>query len=86
MNAPVSLPAVALRDLSKSVYSNGWTLWHYRADRIDDVLAPPFWADATMLKRGDHIAVSAEDGGATLYVGRCGVVVMAAVVMAAVDE
>lgn len=81
MNAPVSIPTVTLRNLSRpGVYGNGFTLWHYRADRLADVLLPGFWSDASMVQRGDHIAVSAEDGGAMLYVGRLGVVVMAAVV------
>ena len=67
MNAQVDItPRLALRNLSAAAYANGWTLWHYRAASIADVTVPGFWADAVMLKVGDHIAVSAPDGGAML--------------------
>lgn len=79
MNAPVSLPSVALRNLCRLQYGNGFTLWHYGAESLHDVLMPGFWTGATSVKRGDHILVSAPDGGATLYVGGMGVRVMVSV-------
>lgn len=69
--------SISIRNLSIAVYTNGWTLWHYRADQIADAMVSTFWNDAEpMLKNGDHISVSAPDGGATLYVGARGVIPM----------
>ena len=83
MNAQVDItPRLALRNLSVAAYANGWTLWHYRAACIADVLEADFWADAVMIKVGDHIAVSAPDGGATLIYRASGEVLAMALAMA----
>lgn len=63
------VPRVNLRNLSLVGYANGFSQHHYRADRIADVLGSGFFDDATILHVGDHISVSAPDGGAMLYVG-----------------
>jgi hypothetical protein len=70
MNAAIDIPPrVAIRNLSTACYTNGWTQFHYRADRIADVTMPGFFADAgTFTSPGDHISVSAPDGGALLLV------------------
>jgi hypothetical protein len=60
---------VHLRNLSKAVFANGWTLHNYRhAGDIGDVFAPGFWNDVTHFRPGDWIAVSAHNGAAQLWV------------------
>jgi hypothetical protein len=72
-----TLEAVNLRNLSRIAYGNGFTFWHYRAARLSDVQAPNFFIDAAgIVRRGDHILVSADDGGASFYVGKSGVRLM----------
>ena len=64
-------PAFAVRNLSVLHYAQGFTGWHYKAGlaTVADVLAPRFFQPAEdMLAPGDHIAISASDGGAVLYV------------------
>jgi hypothetical protein len=59
----------AIRDLSVLAYANGFTLWHYKLARIADVLSPNFFRDAAdMMAAGDHVHVSAPEGGAVLAV------------------
>jgi len=68
-------PQFAIRNLSVVAYAMGFTSWHYKAGilTIADILAPAFFKDAEdMLAPGDHIAISASDGGALLYVDRAG--------------
>jgi hypothetical protein len=63
--------AFAIRNLSVLAYAQGFTLWHYKAgpDRLDDVAAPGFLADAAdMLVHGDMILISAADGGRIAYI------------------
>jgi hypothetical protein len=74
---PIGAQRVNLRDLSRIAYGNGFTLWHCGTLRVSDATAPGFFADATFTV-GDHIHVSALDGGAVLYVGVHGVVPMCA--------
>jgi hypothetical protein len=83
MNAltEIALPRVALRNLALLDYGNGFTLWHYRSQlAMADVLRPGFFDDARgagMINVGDHILVSARDGGGSLYVTADRVLVMA---------
>ena len=61
----------AIRNLSVLAYAQGFTHWHYRAAglRLAQVLAPGFFkAAAGRIATGDHIKVSAADGGADLFV------------------
>lgn len=58
-----------IRDLSVLAYSNGFTLWHYKAKSITDLLSSNYFGDsADMMSAGDHIHVSAPDGAALLNV------------------
>lgn len=62
-----------IRDLSALSFAQGFTQWHYRAAglHLAQVLAPGFFnAGAGRIATGDHIKVSAADGGADLYVHR----------------
>lgn len=62
-----------IRDLSALSFAQGFTHWHYRAQglRLAQVLAPGFFNQgAGRIVTGDHIKVSAADGGADLYVHR----------------
>lgn len=78
--ATILRKSVDLRNLSVQSYGgNGFTLWHYRASVLADVLEAGFFDAATHLRLGDHIMVSAFDGGAVLYVGNAGVKAMAMV-------
>lgn len=59
----------AIRNLSVLQYANGFTLWHYKAPAIRDVLTPGYFDEAEyMLAHGDHMHVSASDGGALLWI------------------
>ena len=63
--------AFAIRNLSVLAYAQGFTLWHYKAgsDRLDDVAASGFLADAAdMLAAGDMLFISASDGGRIAFV------------------
>lgn len=81
MNAisEIDLPRVALRNLATLDYANGFTAWHYRSQLpMAAVLRPGFFDDArSMIGVGDHILVSAKDGGGSLYVAADRVLVMA---------
>lgn len=67
-----------IRCLGRTMFSKGWTRFHYRVrncdglprePRLDDVLTPGYFTDATeMMAAGDMIDVSAPDGGMTLFV------------------
>jgi hypothetical protein len=71
-------PRFAIRNLSILAYAQGFALWHYRANKateapatLADILRPGFFnnaADGETLMPGDHMAVSATDGGCVLYV------------------
>ena len=62
--------AFSLRNLSHIAYGQGFTLWHYNADRnsLNEVLAPGFFDLPTNMRRGDMVCLSARDGGAQAYV------------------
>lgn len=67
------LASFAIRDLSVLAYANGFTLWHYKAATITNLLSSNFFADcADMMASGDHIHVSAPDGAALLNVTQTG--------------
>lgn len=67
--APTATIPFAIRNLSSLGYANGFTLWHYKASAIGDVLTPGYFDEAhDMLAHGDHMHVSALDGGALLCV------------------
>ena len=58
--------------LSTLGYARGFTQWHYDGanDNIATVASPEFFASATdLLAPGDHLLISAADGGGILYVG-----------------
>jgi hypothetical protein len=69
---------MSIRDLSVLMCAAGFTRWHMMlrpdehtgtAHRMRDVTLPGYFNDATdMMAAGDMIDVSAQDGGATLYV------------------
>ena len=64
-------PEFRVRDLPVLAYALGFTLWLYKAGIATraDVMAKGFFdAAADMLAKGDHIHISASDGGAILYV------------------
>lgn len=75
---------VNVRNLSCIAYGNGFTQWHYRAEHLADTVADDFFADAMGreffgvfsgkegMRPGDHILVSANDGGAYLYMDKGG--------------
>lgn len=76
VNIDFGVPRVNLRNLAKVCYANGWTMWHYRAERIADVYKTWFFSDASeMIRGGDHIHVSAPDGGAILLASCAGTIV-----------
>lgn len=63
--------AFAIRNLSVLAYAQGFTLWHYKtgADRLDDIAAPGFLADAAdMLASGDMLMISGSEGGRITFV------------------
>lgn len=65
----------AIRDMSCLTYGQGFTGWHYQAvaTSFDDMIAPGFFNDARdMMKPGDHISLSAFDGGGVRYVRTSG--------------
>lgn len=76
------MTAFAARNLSVLAYAQGFTLWHYRANRhtlagsligpmpVARALAPGFFDPAAdLLEDGDMMLLSAEDGGALLSIG-----------------
>jgi hypothetical protein len=65
------LAEFAIRNLSVLSYAQGFTAWHYRMPKhpLTHALRPGFFSPAAdMLEPGDTITVSAEDGGAILFV------------------
>jgi hypothetical protein len=53
----------SLRHLTVIAYANDFTLWHYRAKGILDVLDTRFFLDARdLITPGDQIHISAPDG------------------------
>lgn len=66
----------AIRNLSVLAYAQGFTQWHYRGNRtvaaptrLAEMLAPGFFNSAVdMIAVGDHIHISALDGGGILSV------------------
>jgi hypothetical protein len=63
--------AFAIRNLSVLAYANGFTLWHYKAnkDTLDTVSSGNYLADASdMLTQGDLIMTTAADGARILCV------------------
>jgi hypothetical protein len=55
----------AVRNLSVLCYAQGFTLWHYRAERAAaEILAPGWWDPAAeLLAPGDMVLVSSPAGG-----------------------
>lgn len=64
------MTAFAIRNLSVLSYAQGFTAWHYRhPGPLDEVSMPGFFdIAADMFAPGDHISISAADGGAILFV------------------
>ncbi len=63
--------AFAIRNLSVLAYTNGFTLWHYKAahDRLEQVTHEGFFEEAAeLLVAGDIVMVSAGDGARVLCV------------------
>lgn len=60
----------ALRNLSVLAYAQGFTLWHVRhPGPLAETLQPCFLlAAAEMIETGDMVHVSADGGGAILFV------------------
>jgi hypothetical protein len=88
---------MSIRDLAVANYSNGLTIWIYRADkdtarnavlhRLDQILSPGYFRDACdMFARGDQIHVAAVNGGALLYVAEAREGCVRVMVMSAVCD
>lgn len=63
--------AFAIRNLCVVGYTNGFTLWHYKAgkDTITDVVAENYFHNASdMFATGDVIIIHAHDGVTQRYV------------------
>lgn len=59
----------AIRALSVLQYANGFTLWHYKAPRIGELVQPNYFGEASdMMAKGDHMHVSAPDGNALIAI------------------
>lgn len=59
----------AIRNLYVLAYTGGFTLWHYKAKALSDVSAPGYFDDAAdMMVTGDHMHVTAPDGGAMILI------------------
>lgn len=68
-----AMQSFTVRDLSVLAYANGFTLWHYKAAHVADLLSSNYFGDnSDMMATGDHIHVSAPDGSALLAVERIG--------------
>ena len=79
----------AIRNLSVLSYAQGFTLWHYRgpSNTLAEVLAPGFFNQAQdMIPAGDMMHVTAQDGGATLFVTLSSWGVVTVVTMARTPE
>lgn len=62
-----------MRDLGVYAYTNGLTIWAYKAGTIPlaAIKTPGFFADAAaMMARGDMIMVSSDEGGTIRFVIR----------------
>ena len=65
-----------IRDLGVLMYSNGFTLWHFKAGAtpLSEVATPNFFADAgDMMAVGDMIMVSGERGATIRVVSNAAV-------------
>lgn len=63
------LKRCSVRDLSVLAYANGFTMWHYKADSLDDFSIQNFFFDVhDMVAKGDMIIGSANDGTKTFYI------------------
>lgn len=62
----------AVRNLSVLAYAQGFTHWHYKhRGPLSEVLSFGFFNPvADMMAGGDHISISAENGGAVAFVHR----------------
>ena len=68
---PKPAPRMAVRNLKVLAYTEGFTLWFYKAgvSTLADVQGAGFFDDASdMFARGDMVLVCASDGGAALFV------------------
>ncbi len=66
---------LAIRDLSALTFAQGFTQWHYRAPHLPlaTITAQGFFSPAGgRIQPGDMIVVSAQDGGAMLFVADAG--------------
>ena len=60
---------MVIRNLCVLNYAQGFTMWHYRAESLQSVIHPGYFASAAgIIAQGDHVHVSAPDGGAVLFV------------------
>lgn len=68
------LATFAIRHLSVLSYAQGFTAWHYRlGGPLASAMAGDFFRDASdMLAIGDTVTVSAQDGGAILFIHQSG--------------
>ena len=63
----------ALRRLSTLAYANGYTHWHYYADRIEDVCRFKFFAPgADMIAPHDTVMVTSPDGAMMGWIDKNG--------------
>jgi hypothetical protein len=68
-NMAKPLTSFSIKNLSVLAYANGFTLWHYKAKTITNLLSSNFFAECgDMLAIGDHMHVSAPDGAALLHI------------------
>ena len=72
----------AVRNLNVLSYAQGFTLWLYKAPALADVFAPGYFDDAAdMLATGDHMHVTAPDGGGLALIASSALGVVHAVPM-----
>ena len=60
--------AVTLRNLSVLCYSNGFTLYHYKAHQVCDIMKPGYFNDADFLRAGDMIMTAGISKGSVKMV------------------
>ena len=60
------------RDLAVVTYAQGFTLWTYHCDDLEEALAPNYFLSACdMLRENDLMIIRAKRGVAQRYVAHC---------------
>ena len=75
----------AIRNLYVLSCAGGFTLWHYKAPAVADVIAPGYFdAASDVFRTGDQMHVSAPDGAALIVVSVSGLASVAVQIMSLV--